>query len=551
MYPDKIFGLFTLYGLLIGLGILVAFLIFWKLAKVGKVEDKFVDFTSIALVVAVAVGFFFAMVFQSLYNWIGARQVDPNAVFKLDTGMTFLGGLIGGVACYIPIYFIFRKKFQGRFLDIISILPISLTLAHGFGRFGCFSAGCCYGAEATGPLAFLGIEFVTTPGVKVWPTQLFEAIFLIVLALIMLILYVKKRFPHNMAVYLISYGVFRFLIEYIRGDERGALVAGVSPSQFWSILMVVLGIALLFLMAPMFKKRKAYLAEHPIVEDTVTKKVKKETSIESSNSTGVDAAEDGFKLDEKCSAVDTLEKHLPDEYELHESVKNPSEPTPVEPQTQEVTFDQVASEYRPNVLGKIGENVAEDGFKLDYKSSAMDSIEKHLPEEYEVRECATCTSTEEALAVMEEASKTEEAKESDPVKEKPVKKPSVSKAKTSEGEKPVPAKATTTKAATAKTTSTKSATKPAEVKAATSTKAPSTKNSSAKPSTAKSTAATKATTTKSTATQKATTTKSTATQKATATAKSAVKAPAESKPATPKKSTAPKKKSNPHAPKKD
>jgi phosphatidylglycerol:prolipoprotein diacylglycerol transferase len=526
--------------LLIGLGILVAFLIFWKLAKVGKVEDKFVDFTSIALVVAVAVGFFFAMVFQSLYNWIAARQVDPNAVFQLDTGMTFLGGLIGGVACYIPIYFIFRKKFQGRFLDIISILPISLTLAHGFGRFGCFSAGCCYGAEATGPLAFLGIEFVTTPGVKVWPTQLFEAIFLLVLALIMLILYVKKRFPHNMAVYLISYGVFRFLIEYIRGDERGALVAGVSPSQFWSILMVVLGIALLFLMAPMFKKRKAYLAEHPIVEDTVTKKVKKETSIESSNSTGVDAAEDGFKLDEKCSAVDTLEKHLPDEYELHESVKNPSEPTPVEPQTQEVTFDQVASEYRPNVLGKIGENVAEDGFKLDYKSSALDSIEKHLPEEYEVRECATCTSTEEALAVMEEASKTEEAKESAPVKEKPVKKPSVSKAKTSEGEKPVPAKATNTKAATAKTTSTKSATKPAEVKAATSTKAPSTKPSSAKPSTAKSTAATKTTTSK-----------STATQKAAATAKSAVKAPAESKPATPKKSTAPKKKSNPHAPKKD
>ena len=67
----------------------------------------------------------------------------------------------------------------------------------------------------------------------------------------------KKDFKHNLTVYLIAYGIFRFLIEFLRADDRGEFVAGISPSQFWSILMVVGGVAVFFLLRYLEKKRLA------------------------------------------------------------------------------------------------------------------------------------------------------------------------------------------------------------------------------------------------------------------------------------------------------
>ena len=69
----------------------------------------------------------------------------------------------------------------------------------------------------------------------------------------------KKRFVYNLSVYLIAYGVFRFAIEYLRDDHRGALVAGMSPSQFWSVCMVVIGILLVFVF-----KRMGIGASEPV-----------------------------------------------------------------------------------------------------------------------------------------------------------------------------------------------------------------------------------------------------------------------------------------------
>ena len=55
---------------------------------------------------------------------------------------------------------------------------------------------------------------------------------------------------HNNAfhIYLVGYGVFRFVIEYDRGDDRGILLQSIlSPSQCISLIMVLLGIFLVYL----------------------------------------------------------------------------------------------------------------------------------------------------------------------------------------------------------------------------------------------------------------------------------------------------------------
>ena len=241
-----------MYGLMIAVGILACFGVWFYFGKKRKIEEKFVDFVFYNAIVAIGLGFLSAALFQATYNYIE----DPSKGFNLGGGITFIGGLIGGIASFLLGYAIFRKKFKARLVDMVSIAPCCILIAHAFGRVGCFFAGCCYGKPTD---SFLGIQF---PGLshKVHATQLYEAIFLFALFTVCFLLYWKKNFKHNLSVYLIAYGIFRFLLEFLRGDDRGELLGFMSPSQFWSVLMVLAGVGVYFLFDWLFKKREEELA---------------------------------------------------------------------------------------------------------------------------------------------------------------------------------------------------------------------------------------------------------------------------------------------------
>lgn len=241
-YPILEFGKIKvhMYGVMIALGILACFIVLYTYSKKLKLNEKFVDFIYYDALLSIALGFGSAALFQTTYNYFE----NPEAGFKFDGGITFIGGLIGGTVVFLLIYLAFRKKLKGRLYEAISLIPCCILVAHGFGRVGCFFAGCCYGRPTE---SFLGVCFPNVAG-KVHPTQLYEAAFLFVMFAICSYLLLKKNFKHNMSVYLITYGIFRFLIEFVRNDDRGQLVSGISPSQFWSILMVGLGVGLIFIM---------------------------------------------------------------------------------------------------------------------------------------------------------------------------------------------------------------------------------------------------------------------------------------------------------------
>ena len=250
MCDKAIFGIFHLYGIMIAVGILCCFLLLFFYGKKRKIDSKFIDFVFYNAIASIAFGFFSAALFQATYNYIE----NPEAGFNLGGGITFIGGLIGGVATFLILYFIFRKKFKGKIIDILSFAPCCITIAHGFGRIGCFFAGCCYGLPTD---SAFGVVFPNKPYLgAVHPTQLYEAVFLFLLCATIFLLVMKWNFKHGMSVYLIAYGIFRFFIEYLRNDDRGGFIPGISPSQFWSILMVVLGVGLIFLVEYLWKKRK-------------------------------------------------------------------------------------------------------------------------------------------------------------------------------------------------------------------------------------------------------------------------------------------------------
>lgn len=257
MYPDPIFTVFGqgvyLYGICMAVGIIACFIFLLVTMRVRKFTEGSSDVILFIGVFGTAFGILAAMLFQSLYNYIE----NPDAGFRFGS-MTFIGGLIGGVVSFLGVYYLYiylirprtkikwlKPDMNATLTDALPFIPIGITIAHAFGRLGCFFGGCCYGLPTD---AWYGLPCAAGYSGNVIPTQLFEMAFLAVLSIIMALLYFKFRFNYNFSVYAIAYGIWRFLIEFIRNDDRGTFIGtALTPSQFWSIIMVLFGIGYIFL----------------------------------------------------------------------------------------------------------------------------------------------------------------------------------------------------------------------------------------------------------------------------------------------------------------
>ena len=137
-----------------------------------------------------------------------------------------------------------------NFLKYFDIVMPSIALAQGFGRIGCFLAGCCYGKETD---AWYGMEFNHAVyhnmiGVKVIPTQLIMSAANFV-HFFLLIWIAKKVYQTGKdgvvaGCYLLFYSIGRFLIEFLRDDPRGG-VGVLSTSQFISLFIFAAGVVMI------------------------------------------------------------------------------------------------------------------------------------------------------------------------------------------------------------------------------------------------------------------------------------------------------------------
>lgn len=237
MYPD-LFGVNNLsYNLCLTIGILSAcFIACFYLYKKGFKKEGIIDLL-ICFSSAIALGIISAILFENLYELI-----EKGSEYSWTWSMTFLGGLFGGVIGFLIPYFIMRNSIRFDIRPVLMIAPICITVAHGIGRIGCFLAGCCYGKPTD---SWIGVDFPNDGLGKVIPTQIIESIFLFILTGILVALLFKK-FKFNFLVYLGSYSIFRFIIEFFRGDYRGVAFF-LSPSQVWCIIIFI-GLFPLFLL---------------------------------------------------------------------------------------------------------------------------------------------------------------------------------------------------------------------------------------------------------------------------------------------------------------
>ena len=250
MHPD-LFGIegFSMTLMIIVGVIAAAVLLFVFLHFKGVKSNSFLDLI-IVIVATVFVGIVFAILFENIYEAVKhSINKEPQ---KWTLGMTFYGGLFGGVLTFLLMYKFYFLRHNEPILDkIIVIAPACITLGHAFGRIGCFLSGCCYGIETDSSIG------VTFPGHShaVLPTQLIECVFLFILTAVLVIFAFKYNFLYNFVIYAGFYGIFRFIIEFFRGDERGQL-AGLSPSQYWCLLLIVGSVPLYILLKKLFAKHE-------------------------------------------------------------------------------------------------------------------------------------------------------------------------------------------------------------------------------------------------------------------------------------------------------
>lgn len=239
MYNDLFtIGKFTLHGyaVMIALGYIIGVgSCLLRAKKEGKDQDVIMDISLVALIV----GFLGGKLMYVIVNFKMFLKY-PLQVLGLS-GFVVYGGIILGLIG-ILIYSKIKKVAAFDYLDYM--IP-HIAIVQGFGRIGCFLAGCCYGAETD---SFLGVVFpagsIAPAGVKLWPTQLFSAggDFLIAIILFLVTYLVKNMKKGNLCIiYVVLYAVGRFVVEIFRADPRGN-VSVLSTSQFISIIALALAI---------------------------------------------------------------------------------------------------------------------------------------------------------------------------------------------------------------------------------------------------------------------------------------------------------------------
>jgi phosphatidylglycerol:prolipoprotein diacylglycerol transferase len=225
------------YGVLVALAF-VAGTVHWSL--LGRREGRPANFASdLALVIMIA-GVLGGRIAYVLANAPHYLQ-HPAELIRIDKGgLVFYGGFIGASVAAL----VMARMRREPALSLLDFAVTAVPIGHAFGRVGCFVNGCCYGTPWNGPWA------VMFDGAFRHPVQLYEAVFNVALYIALLVFYPRrKRDGSTLALYLLSYGTWRFVAEFFRGDARinaGAL----HVSQWTSIVIIAAGVALALLARP-------------------------------------------------------------------------------------------------------------------------------------------------------------------------------------------------------------------------------------------------------------------------------------------------------------
>ena len=197
------------YGVLVATGFLAGILTAQHRARRSGLAPERISDLGVWLIVAAMLG---AKLFHIVFFWNDFIEGwRATGLASLRAGFVFYGGFLGATAGLL-VYARLNKLPAWQLADV---LAPSGALGHAFGRLGCFFEGCCYGKACALPWA------IHLPGhaTAVHPTQLYEAAGNLVIFAGLSAYYRRRRFASQICwLYVLSYGVLRFGVEFFRGD---------------------------------------------------------------------------------------------------------------------------------------------------------------------------------------------------------------------------------------------------------------------------------------------------------------------------------------------
>lgn len=268
--PGKSFTVFGIeiayYGLIIALGMLAGALVAYREAKkTGQKVDDYIDFTLYTLIAAI-IG---ARIYYVIFEW-DYYSAHPLEIFNLRAGGL---AIYGGVLASALTLFIFTKVKKLKFWLMADTAVQGLIIGQIIGRWGNFFNREAFGgytdslfamqlpvSEAKGITQELIEHLVTIDGVsyvQVHPTFLYEGTWNLLLFIGICLYKRHKKFDGEIfAIYLMGYGVGRFIIEGLRTDQLVIkALGGIAASQVLSIILIVLAVAFVIYNRVQLKKR--------------------------------------------------------------------------------------------------------------------------------------------------------------------------------------------------------------------------------------------------------------------------------------------------------
>jgi phosphatidylglycerol:prolipoprotein diacylglycerol transferase len=252
VYP-RLFSLgpFTLYsyGALMALAFIAGLRMAVVRARARGLNPERVLDLGILVIIAAVVGAKLLLLIVDFRSMIR----DPAQLISLArSGGVFYGGLVLAVGSA----FWYLRRHALPFWTTCDVFAPGIALGHVIGRVGCLMAGCCFGHATSVPWAItfhdeFAAGFVGTPlEVPLHPTQLYEAGAELLILVVLLVMERRGRSfaGRTLWTYLALYAVSRFVIEFFRGDARGA-VGALSTSQAISIVLLPLSILMLVRLA--------------------------------------------------------------------------------------------------------------------------------------------------------------------------------------------------------------------------------------------------------------------------------------------------------------
>lgn len=245
MIPSfQLFGkTMTIYTVFVLIGVLGTLFSLYRIAKKNALDEIETLYMTLIAFAAAAIGGTLLYGLTNIKLLIALlRNLDQVESFgqfwqylsAIFGGSVFYGGLIGMLLT--SLIYVRKKHLSARYLDAVAI---GIPMFHTVGRIGCFLGGCCFGVESDFGFVYHYSPIAEANGVRRLPVQLFEAAFNLLLCLVLYRLFRKKKQTgYLLHLYLLAYPIFRFVIEFFRGDAYRGFIWGLSTSQWISLLLL-------------------------------------------------------------------------------------------------------------------------------------------------------------------------------------------------------------------------------------------------------------------------------------------------------------------------